>query len=782
MGCCNERGVLRPLLSGSAASRTGNSTSRYQNNGDNSARYSRNHKRRGRKTGTKSANDISQQHITNSDHNDYDEFDDDDEDVILGYSGAASSWCYIFSEMLRKIGLLVWKNLLFRKRHYIVTALEIILPTLCAMILAAIKTEAGGASQIDITGNHTTIFPAIKEADLKELLSLKISCADCIVAYAPNNDQTQEIIQELASNLVGTKIDWKQFENEEEIEKLLASLSFNNTAKGSLRAAIVFENGLQAGSSAVSYKIRIVDEFHDTGLLFPWFQLPGPNSEHAQHYAETGFTGFQVMIDKILAKRFTGKAIAHTISLQAFPYPPYTISFDFNMLYFILLPQLFVLGFIFMVPSIIRAVVSEKETGIRELLKLNGLRGWMQWMGWMLNSLLVLIISITIVIFLLFWTFNIESGAVLVYSDPTVWWIVLLLFAMSASSFCFFISSFFIKPTLATTVGIILWLSSYYFLFVPLEKNYQSSSLMDKLTVALVPNMALHLAIKVMSAFEGKAVGAQWVNIAEPISSVDPLSLGHIILMFLLNTCLYMFLTVYVENVLPSEYGVRKPWYYIFQPSTYWRRGGAIQSRPTSSEQVDIDNNMPGFEMQPSNVTVGVEIRNLRKVFGRNKIAVASVSAKMYDGEIFALLGHNGAGKTTTISMLTGLFAPTGGTATVNGYDITTELEAVRDNLGLCPQHNMLFDKLTVSEHLRFFGQLKGLTSSEATKEMKELLKKLQLTEKESTLSRALSGGQKRKLSLGIALIGGTKVFIVKYCFLCELCIMVTGGNDIENM
>lgn len=52
------------------------------------------------------------------------------------------------------------------------------------------------------------------------------------------------------------------------------------------------------------------------------------------------------------------------------------------------------------------------------------------------------------------------------------------------------------------------------------------------------------------------------------------------------------------------------------------------------------------------------------------------------------------------------MFAPSGGTAVVNGYDITSELDSVRQNMGLCPQHNMLFDKLTVSEHLRFFGQV----------------------------------------------------------------------------
>ncbi|ODM97301.1 ATP-binding cassette sub-family A member 3 [Orchesella cincta] len=377
MGCCNERGVLRPLLSGSsAASRNGNSASRYQNNGDSSARYNRNKKRSGRKTGNKSANDISQRHITNSEQDDYDDFDDDDDDINVGYSTAASYWCCIFSEMLRKIGLLVWKNLLFRKRHWVVTALEIILPTLCAMILASMKTQAGGGSHIDfdVTGNQTTIFPGIKEDDLKLLLALKVSCTNCIVAYAPDTDQTKQVIQELASNLEGTKIDWQPFADEGEIEKLLASLSFNNTASGSLRAAIVFENGLEARSSSVSYKIRMVDDFHDTGYSFRGFSYQDlmevlmnnlSFTEHVKHYAESGFSGFQVLIDKILAKRFTGQPITHSISLQAFPYPPYTISFDFNMLYFILLPQLFVLGFIFMVPSIIRSVVSEKETGIR---------------------------------------------------------------------------------------------------------------------------------------------------------------------------------------------------------------------------------------------------------------------------------------------------------------------------------------------------------------------------------------------------------------------------------
>ena len=79
----------------------------------------------------------------------------------------------------------------------------------------------------------------------------------------------------------------------------------------------------------------------------------------------------------------------------------------------------------------------------------------------------------------------------------------------------------------------------------------------------------------------------------------------------------------------------------------------------------------------------------------------------MYQDQITVLLGHNGAGKTTTMSMLVGLFPPTSGDAVINGYSILTDMEGVRQSLGLCPQHNVLFDRLTVREHLNFFARLK---------------------------------------------------------------------------
>jgi len=76
----------------------------------------------------------------------------------------------------------------------------------------------------------------------------------------------------------------------------------------------------------------------------------------------------------------------------------------------------------------------------------------------------------------------------------------------------------------------------------------------------------------------------------------------------------------------------------------------------------------------------------------------------MYKDQIFALLGHNGAGKTTTLSMLSGMLSITDGWAEVNGLDIETQMEEIRSFLGSCPQHDILFDVLTVREHLELFA------------------------------------------------------------------------------
>ena len=107
-----------------------------------------------------------------------------------------------------------------------------------------------------------------------------------------------------------------------------------------------------------------------------------------------------------------------------------------------------------------------------------------------------------------------------------------------------------------------------------------------------------------------------------------------------------------------------------------------------------------------------IEIKGLTKIYGQMK-AVEDLNLTCYKNEVLALLGHNGAGKTTTISMITGMQAPTAGDVLVNGNSIMNNVDQVRKDLGLCQQHDVLYENLQVREHLALVCRIKDIPSVE---------------------------------------------------------------------
>lgn len=188
-----------------------------------------------------------------------------------------------------------------------------------------------------------------------------------------------------------------------------------------------------------------------------------------------------------------------------------------------------------------------------------------------------------------------------------------------------------------------------------------------------------------------------------------------------------------------------------------------IEMANMNEEAVPIEDVPEAFKQQISNNHC-VDIRNLRKEFKTNngvKVAVDDLSLTIYSGQITALLGHNGAGKSTLLSVLSGLFPPTSGTAVIEGFDIMQDLDSARLSLGMCPQHDVLLDDLTVEEHLMMFAEIKGTPPEEAKAEVDKMITSVGLVEKRHDKTKNLSGGQKRKLSVGIAFIGGSRVVIL---------------------
>lgn len=144
--------------------------------------------------------------------------------------------------------------------------------------------------------------------------------------------------------------------------------------------------------------------------------------------------------------------------------------------------------------------------------------------------------------------------------------------------------------------------------------------------------------------------------------------------------------------------------------------------------------------------------RNLTRRFGQFT-AVDRISFEVEAGEVFGFLGANGAGKTTAIRMLTGLLSPSEGEASVAGFDVRTQIDQVRPRIGYMSQRFSLYDDLTVSENIRLYGGIYGLTDAEIGERTSTMLAELRFTPSVTALVRSLPLGWKQKLAFSVAVL-----------------------------
>lgn len=149
---------------------------------------------------------------------------------------------------------------------------------------------------------------------------------------------------------------------------------------------------------------------------------------------------------------------------------------------------------------------------------------------------------------------------------------------------------------------------------------------------------------------------------------------------------------------------------------------------------------------------IAVEIKGLTKKFG-DFVAVDGINLQVRRGEIFGFLGPNGAGKTTTIRMLLGLIPPTGGSASVLGYELGGDVRLMRARLGYMSQRFTLYTDLTVDENLSFYGRAYGVRGQRLAERKRAIVEMAGLVGRERSLTRNLAGGWMQRLALGCAII-----------------------------
>ncbi|KAB1265911.1 ATP-binding cassette sub-family A member 8 [Camelus dromedarius] len=245
--------------------------------------------------------------------------------------------------------------------------------------------------------------------------------------------------------------------------------------------------------------------------------------------------------------------------------------------------------------------------------------------------------------------------------------------------------------------------------------------------------------------------------------------------MLVFDIFFYLALAIYFEKILPNEYGHQySPLFFL--KSSFWSRQqradhvaleDEIDSNPSSNDAFEPMS--PEFHGKEA-----IRIRNVTKEYkGKpDKIeALKDLVFDIYEGQITAILGHSGAGKSTLLNILSGLSVPTKGSVTIynNKLSEMVDLENISKLTGVCPQSNVQFDFLTVRENLWLFAKIKGIQPHKIDKEVykyalnniQRVLLELEMKNIQDVLAQNLSGGQKRKLTFGIAILGDPQIFLL---------------------
>ncbi|XP_035265465.1 uncharacterized protein abca12 [Anguilla anguilla] len=571
----------------------------------------------------------------------------------------------------------------------------------------------------------------------------------------------------------------------------LDNLGENLTRTRDLYASVIFDLPKGEGSSPsrrrrnapgspplppkVAYTVRMnIENVMRTDRERNPFWVKGPyiSPVKTQRY-NRGFVYLQESIDRAIMELQLGRRVEEpAVQLQAFPYPCYLQDEYLNSISFAF-PLVLMIAWVLFIANFVKKLVHERELRLHEYMKMMGVNPFSHFCAWFLESSAFLVVTIIIL------TIILKGGRILPNSDGFLLFLYLCDYGLSILAISFLVSAFFDKTNIAGLSGSLIYVICF-FPFIVVISLETTLSFSAKSALSLFSPTCFSYASQYISRYEGQGEGIQWSNSYVSPLADDSCTFGWLCWLLLIDSIIYFLVGVYVRMVFPGNYGIAVPWYFPVMPS-FWaglcgcgdgsqkKRGGTLFSNILRKNQVSFPKDKDPVSAFPSQVEdefadlpVGVALHGLTKTYG-SRAAVQNLNIDFYDGHITALLGHNGAGKTTTMSLLTGLFGPTSGSIDVYGRDMETYINDIRKDLGVCMQYDVHFDHLTTKEHLLLYGQIKAphWTREELHREVRKILQETGMYAHRHKRVGTLSGGMKRKLSISIAFIGGSRLVIL---------------------
>ncbi|XP_058458945.1 cholesterol transporter ABCA5-like [Malaya genurostris] len=478
-------------------------------------------------------------------------------------------------------------------------------------------------------------------------------------------------------------------------------------------------------------------------------------------YYYSGFIALQTLLDYTKIKIVTQNddiQIPH-ITLEMFPKEAYTGNW--MVAFRLVIPIYMVMALSQFITYLLILIVGEKENHIKEGLKIMGLRDSVFWCGWFIIYAVFVTFLTFVSVILLF------SLGVFQNTNYLPVFILILLYSFSVILIGFMITPFFDNSRTAGILGnfAVNIMSLLYFLQVFIDDTHTSAALW---TVSLISPTGFALAMDKILVLDisgqGVTLDNLWTGPGIPI--------GGSILMLVVDILLYAALSFYFDSVIPSDHGTKQKPCFCFSRH-YWCNKKVpkvpLLNGESANSFANVDDQKRDIEPVSREMRgkEAIRIVDLHKTFHSCRKpavnAVNGINLTIYEGQITAILGHNGAGKSTLFNILTGLTSPTSGTVYIFGYDIRdpNDMTMIRRMTGVCPQHDILFETLTPKEHLYFFAAVRGISLNLIDSEVKNTLRDIDLFDSAETRVKYLSGGQKRKLSVGIAIIGDPKIIIL---------------------
>ena len=577
------------------------------------------------------------------------------------------------------------------------------------------------------------------------------------------------------------------FGSVKQMEKYIKNKKYGTDGRPLICFGISFRENSE---SSYSYSLHYFDSIFNEGIkdLADMIRGPydlfksGPDIFAYHRYRISGYTYILKVLNEYILKKETKDEKA-TINFGMMPmrYINYKADLFLDYIGFVV-PFFIVVAYMCPLCLYIYRMVSEKETGAKEGMKIMGLNDGIYFFSYFLQHL---VISIFV---------SIINTIILkqVYKKIPFYFIFLIFFlwSMNIFSMAFFFQSFIDSTRYALILSLLIYFIMYFFSMACIRITASKSI---KIGLSFFPPVTLEVGIVLISEFECYFKKFHPKYFSEIYTNY---SLLYMYIQFIADFFIYLLLGYYLQNVVPRKFGIRKPLYFLCT-SDFWcgkksRRKKRLKILENTYKETDIStinnlndkernsessnsssveilyNKNPNFESEDfyKNKVKKQEtlcVRNIVKTFDDGKTAVDQVNINFYKDEIFALLGHNGAGKTTLISMLTGLYEATEGNAYYEGDDILIgdNMDKFRLKLGICPQHDILFEDLTIKEHLDMFSMFKGVPSDLIEHEVNKTLNDFQLDDIKNVIVDELSAGKKRQLSIAIALIGGSRVIFL---------------------